>query len=474
MTIDKMTYEWAETGTKTPAPSDEKIQEGFVGGDKAPIEYFNWISNRQDDKINRIIRERIDSFYTDATDPQKMIMTGIWDDDWTENDYVYGGDTSKKYVGIAVYFTADNEPRLLVLDQSVHKIDVFDPRAMTLLDTSGDLTDDLKSSKTYYDNSICTDGTYVYCTFANSTDNTIDVQCWEIDTWDVRSGWAATGTNMTGTSTIYGGSETYSKIIIADDSYIAVVRKGKTVVDSSTELISTFLRTTGAIGTEGAGDSPASADAGVDICSDGTNLYFTTHDSTPDSYVCSATIADVTASCGGANYPLTVAGCYGSAICSAGNKIVSAYVMSGAQVKTDIVLRTHNSTDADLDTILSGDSSNATPLTQDEYCGTIESMCYDGINIWMSCRTSLIESLVKIDAKKIMIRDVGAGEEKSFFDVMSGCFHVADGQTFSAGASDYGNQCVFDGRDVWMLPENSDNDPLSGRAYRVPLALLRN
>ena len=50
--ITQLEYEWAESGTKTPAPSDEKIQTGWVGGDQPTIEYFNWWMNRADAQLN--------------------------------------------------------------------------------------------------------------------------------------------------------------------------------------------------------------------------------------------------------------------------------------------------------------------------------------------------------------------------------------------------------------------------------------
>jgi hypothetical protein len=80
MTIDKLEYLWAESGTTTPAPTDEKIQEGFVGGDRPTIERFNWLHNRAETKLNKIQCERVDSFYEEAADAQRMIMTGLWDE----------------------------------------------------------------------------------------------------------------------------------------------------------------------------------------------------------------------------------------------------------------------------------------------------------------------------------------------------------------------------------------------------------
>lgn len=476
MTIDKLTYEWADTGTKTPAPSDEKIQEGFVGGDKAPIEYFNWLFNRNEKVINDLIRERINSFYESATNPQKMITTGIWDDDWKENDYVYNGVATSKIVDIAVYFTTDNEPRLLALDQATHTINVFNPRTLALLDTSSDLTDDLKASKTYTAQSFCTDGTYVYCAFANATDTTIDVQCWQISDWSVRTGWAATGTNMGSTSTIT--AQRCAKIFIADDDFVCCVRGGKAVVDSSTEIMSMFDRTDGSIDSEGAGDCPATFyPAWQAACSDGTNIIFGANDATPDSRICSATIADLTAGTGGANYPLTMAGyTVYSMICIGNGLCVSSYLTNGGQANTSTVLRTHNASDADLDVIISGDSCHATPITQATYCGTPSAMCYDGINLYIASRGTnaggnSTHNITKIDAQKLMGRDVDAGEERSFFDIITGVYNIADGMTF--GSSSYLYSTVFDGRDVWTIPDSTASADTSGRVYRLPLALFR-
>jgi hypothetical protein len=50
--ITQLEYEWAESGDKTPAPTDEKIQAGWVEKDGGILEYFNWWMNRADAQLN--------------------------------------------------------------------------------------------------------------------------------------------------------------------------------------------------------------------------------------------------------------------------------------------------------------------------------------------------------------------------------------------------------------------------------------
>ena len=77
MTIDKFDNIWANSGT-TDEPSSAKKDQGFVGNDQPAMERFNWLHNMIQDKVRRLIVERMDSFYEEATDPQAMITTGLW------------------------------------------------------------------------------------------------------------------------------------------------------------------------------------------------------------------------------------------------------------------------------------------------------------------------------------------------------------------------------------------------------------
>lgn len=485
MTINKIDYEWASTGTKTPAPSDEKIQTGWVKGERVPMEYFNWVLARLDDKVNRLIREKIDSFYTDAANPAKMLTTGIWDEDWGSSigaqNYFDASDNTKEYIDVKVYFTSDNEPRLLVLDKGADKIDVVDPRTLTLLDTSSDLTDDLQAGKTYYAQSMCTDGTYVYVVYGNSTDSTVDIQCWQISDWSVRSGWAATGYALTGSVTV-STTQRIAKVIIANDTSVAVVMDTLTTVDSTTEILSLVTRAGGGESDTGAGDCPASRTAMPQICSDGTYLYFLADNGSTTGNVCSADLADLTSGCGGSNYPLAVtasSAIYGS-ICACGDKIVSIWG-DLAIGSAETFLRTHSSADADLDQVLAG-TSISTTVVSTTYIDMVEpwaGMCFDGLNVWFSGVVSnhaanpgaYERTLTKVDLARLMNQD--SSVSKTIFELAKGPYYVADDIGLINTDVRWGSEIAFDGRDIWCCPEPSPSKTASGRVYRLPMALMR-
>ena len=106
-------------------------------------------------------------------------------------------------------------------------------------------------------------------------------------------------------------------------------------------------------------------------------------------------------------------------------------------------------------------------------------MCYDGINIYATSHggnagANSTLCITKIDAQKLMGADVDAGEEKSFFDIITGTYYITYDMTFAATSTYYNCECVFDGRDVWMIADWTASADTSGRIYRLPLAVFRN
>ena len=475
MTIDKFDYTWAESGSLGTTPTDEKIQEGWVSGERPKHERFNLLQDRVEKKLNKIQREGLDSFYRDATDPQKMIMTGLWNESWgtmADSDNIISGGATKKYKSFASFFDANNDPRLIIADDTAGKFEVWDPRAMSLLDTSDVWSDDLPSGsgQTWECYSIITDGTYVYAAFTdtNASPDTHQIQAWNISTWDPHSGWAATGTALPGTGSLPAPG---SQIIFASSTKIATANGWNTISSSASAAISIIDITDGSIDASGAGDANAGGtDFAYDLCSDGTNVFFIT-DLGADQWICSCTIADPTTGSGGTNFPLQETTSSAAHVVACGPNLMIA-LFEGHTTQGDNVIRSFNATDADLDIINRGQNSFGTPVGDEDYIFTNPKWaCFDGLNLWilgtLTIGATSSMSLTKIDVAKFPQIDTSI--ERSLNDVTTCSFIVApDTESWSIG------RCVFDGRDIWCLIEDTASATNSGKLFRLPLALYRN
>lgn len=481
MTIEKIDGIWAETGDKESTLTPTKKAAGWVGDDEPEIERFNYLTNRQDVAINDIIVERVNSYYDDATAPQSMISTGLWDESWgitSDTANLIDNGSGKSYFDMCVIFDSDNKPQLMVLDTTATKIEIYDARGGTLLDTSSLLTDDLSVGPTWTARTMCTDGTYVYVTFHESGSNTYCIQAWQISDWSVRTGWAATGTLLTGSG---AGDNKRPIVIIASATKLAVSCSWITIAVSTSTAILILDITDGTIDDDGAGDAPTGTGAITTdgLCSDGTNIFFSVVEAGGDGYVCSATIADPAIGCGGTNYPMLNTNVVNMSLVSAGpNMICSASNIVGAGLATsDIVLKTHSTTDADLDTIIRGQDTMGTPLTGDDYVFEYAAdICFDGVNVWILAHI-LINAIgqmvaIKIDASKLSLIDVT--NSRQIFDVASGVFIIGadEEQAYSTASNNY-QSIIFDGRDIWAIVEMAAGQTNSGKIFRIPLALLR-
>ncbi len=486
MSIFKFDPKWAATGSiESPVPDDNKITEGWVGGEQVEIGRLNWLQDRLEDKINLLIEESVNSFYNDAADPQSMISTGLWDEPWGSGvdslNVIDAGTTSRGYKSMCVYFTALNEPQLLVLNifgANNITVEVWDPRTMTLTDTSGALADDLPSgsSENWIPESMCTDGTSIYCVFTdtNPAPDEYRYQAWDIATWAVKSGWAATGTAGPSTGTTGVGGQKYAKIIMASSTKLAVMNRCQALTASSSAGISIVDITDGTIDASGAGDATTSANnyASAGMCSDGTNVYFVAiNTSTNATQLCTATIADPTAGTGGTGYPLTVSAAQSTSVLVACGPDLIVSVQNGA-ADTDIVLRTHDSGTADLDSITMGQDSQATPVDGDVFImGDPTGICFDGINIWIYSHSVIASTttgvLTKVDVSKLLLRNATTSRQMSSI----GNMFFIDPDT---AATKQDVPVIFDGRDVWVATESASGATNSGKIHRLPLALLRH
>ncbi|NIS15873.1 MAG: hypothetical protein GWN96_06495, partial [candidate division Zixibacteria bacterium] len=340
--------------------------------------------------------------------------------------------------------------------------------------TSDAWTDDLPSG-TFACQSICTDGTSVYAVFidTNASPDEYHIQAWDIETWDVKSGWGSTGTQLT-----LASDAAVHKVIIANSSYLAVINDTQGITVAGSAAIEIIDITDGSLDADGAGDATTGVgdDVKADPCivSDGTNLFFCVYKtSTTNLYLCSATIADPTTGSGGSNYPLNTnqnAHCGG--MTGAGTGAVALLNHVSADAHDDVVLYTFDASDADLAKIERGQNANS--IVCDEYVyEDCNDMVFDGINIWAFV---LIQNptdrmaLLKIDSSKL-IWDEQEGGDKYLDDINPSLFLLPAGHT-ALGSPQMG--LTFDGRDVWSLVEHSASQTLSGKIVRLPLGLIRS
>ena len=463
MTIDKIDNVWANSGDcedfSTTDPAGTKQDTGYVGGDQPEIERFNELFRRQEQRINDIVQERINTFYDGSTNYRKQITTGIWDDSWAHMKDSANTITDI-CADICVYFpsTTEIETRLLTLATD-KKIYVYDTRDLSLLDTSHDLTTDLPSGsgQTWVPQSMCTDGTHIFCTFRDTVTNKNQINSWLIEDWTENTGWTPGGTQLSGTNS-------WTALIIADDDFLAIADESITISAASSAAIVLIDRSDGTIDSSGAGDAPTGLSLTAQkLCSDGTNIYFIADDSGTNTVLCSATITNVQVGCGGSNYPLTIGTGVQYAIVSCGDTIVS--MITGAYNTNTVFVS--DSSDADLDKLIGGQDSQGTPITVDNYfmCYPVNG-CFDGINVWF---ISSIDrggypddrySLIKIDVASLHRYDPIT--VRQLIDV--GVSYSIDVQP-SGGANDT-DRVIFDGRDIWTYT--------FGTIQRLPLALFRS
>lgn len=413
-----------------------------------------------------------------------MISSKMWSTAWgVVGDFnTISGGSTKQYVAMGTIFNSNNEPRLLVVDNTALKVEVWDPRdtsASSPESLSDALSDDLPtgSGQTWEARSMCTYGSDVYITFddTNASPETHQIQAWDLDTWDVKSGWSSTGTALPGTGT------GLAYVAMANATKIVTSNTWVTITAISSAALSVINMSNGTISASGAGDAPTgvSAESMSVPCSDGTNLYFVANASGV-CYFCSSTIADPTSGCGGSNYPFTypdavyvknIASCGGDSIVALTNAV-------GYSSETEGVIYTHNSSDADLDKINCGRNSATTPLDGQYWiwgaaCGAI----FDGMNLWALVNIGNVSggacsALAKIDVAKLTF--VATDYYRQIGDVTNSLFLVPYNEPVSiGGSSSVVMPMAFDGRDVWVVLEMDASQTYSGEIYRLPMAAIR-
>jgi hypothetical protein len=486
MPIDKLDNfaDSASAVVQEPTPTEKGL--GWREAEQVVAGQHNWLQKGQNDTVNKIIQERINTYYDDATDPEGMITTGLWSEDWgsmaSGENYINGG-SAKQYTDIKAYFNTDGEARLLALDMAARKIEIWDPRSdlTSNINISQDLATDMIGGDTYYPVAMCTDGTTVFVVFANDTDNTMEVNAWTISetlgTW--LNPWAAEVT-LNGTFAVTGAPTTrLVDIIIADSTQIATVQGNNPVTAASTVTISVLAKSDGTVNTTGSGDATTGGTwTGIArrFVSDGTNLFFGIRDAT-NAKIASCLISNAQTPTGITGYPVQTAGRNRIVMASGGSNFVSAYNKSSAWALNDVCIRSHllaGTPTAIGDQITIG--QDGTPITSDSYSyNSAADMCFDGLNFWVICDFSASPgsgyTLVKMDASKFLhaLPNLNRQIDTMNFPV----FIVAPDVVFAAAADGF-LRVVFDGRDLWFNVESRTGQTATGRIYRLPVAALRS
>jgi hypothetical protein len=487
MPIEKVDGVWAETGTREPTLTAAKKTTGFVGGDQPEIERFNELIGRTDDKLDEIIEERVNTHYDGSADHQLAISTGIWPDAWAmggEAANIISAGATKEIRDLAVFFTSAGYPRLLLLDNANTKIEVWDPRALSNTDTSDALTDDLPSGggEVWECVSMATDGTSVYCTFkdTNATPDAHRLQAWDISTWNVKTGWAATGTALSGTGNGPLTSDCRdSKVIIADDDYIAVSCGWISVTAAGDAAIQLFDRSDGSAVRDGAGDANTGGthQPCEDLVSDGTNIMFVTSTGTGVS-LNTATIADLTVGTGGTAYPLSLGGASEThaRLCMISSDTFISIASGGTPTASDNAILTHKASDGTMGILVLGQDGQGTPVSGAKILMNTDcySTCFDGVDFWCftnpGIKSTQNTALVKTDAGRLERCDTNF---KRQWTDLAKMYLLANEETSPMYGGNY-LKCVFDGRDIWANGDPRASQTHSGKVYRIPLAALRS
>lgn len=478
MTITKIDPVWASLGD-TSEPSEAKKELGWVPSEQPVASDMNWLIAAAEEKINKIIEERITSHAENSTiDPYYAIATGLWPKNYAEtiNDQMYiSGGNGKGYTDLTTIFVR-GEPRLLALDWVAKKVEMWDPRTLELLDTSPDLTLDMPAG-TWTVVSICGDNDYMYALLYASATQTLRAQAFLTDaSWGVHPDWPSDGIEICTTG---GVVSTYraGKIIVANSDSLAVLAHNITVTATPiASVVSILQKEDGMIVAAGSGDATVGSISIPDIVSDGTNLYFSTYTGAGAFELATCKVLSPTEGSGGTGYANALQ--YGGddfrlGVC--GNVVFSAHVDS-TLVENDILMQTHRASRADLDALWAGESSlSAAPLDGRFFNqGSALALCTDGIHIWVmsslqgqkgACRVT------KYDVAKFHVAADSVATKRQALDLSPKSYILGSEAVTIVNALQC--SCTFDGRDLWCVAQNTHGSVGSGIIYRLPLCVLR-
>lgn len=301
------------------------------------------------------------------------------------------------------------------------------------------------------------EGKYLYGWFYNGTTG-LYIQAFDVSTWSVKSGWAATGVSM-GTQTAGSNPNYLGKMIISIDQTRLCI--GRWIDGQQLAYIS---KSNGSILSTGDGDATLTDYEPRALCTDGKYVYavFIEGDPGATSYLVSASIANIDVGCGGTGWPKNI----GAAS--------DTWPASIACAQDRVACVTENGTYV----TLYGKNGNDYQI---EFNGSLLSfgqLFSDGINIYaegyikLHATASTKQAIFKLSIGGFLSESWGTSiktvsmysDEFKFLkyyiwdDIANyGTFGIVDGMD-------------FDGNDLWKLCDPSSNFP--GKVIRIPNVLI--
>lgn len=376
------------------------------------------------------------------------------------NSFAFGGGAALQ--DIKMVYTAAGDRRIVVANDTGFGLVLVDPMAPTVF-TAINLAGFFPAA-TYSIEAICTDEHYIYVRVMNTGTNAHYINA--IDSSGVlRAGWPATGTAMTGTGGTPLGQAHTSNICVAtmdiNEQYAAKLATLNDWQNATTGLMVSIIdATNGAILASGDGDavgasSPAIAFPQGGLCSDGTNIFFTWHESgaATNGGLASATIANPAVGSG-----------------------LTGFVFEFPVVDSNCVVF-----DGDAlwwltwagDVLIYRLAEQAIDLKNGLGTGGWKFMAFDGLNMWLQEREAVNNSILIHGIPAAEVTAVGTGTQNvaTMERSRAGMVGLAEA-TAGIPFNQLGRMC-FDGDSVWMIMNNVSGGTLSGTVRKLPRAGIR-
>jgi hypothetical protein len=306
---------------------------------------------------------------------------------------------------------------------------------------------------------MCSDGTSVYVAFKDTNANpneTHRVQAYDIDGWSRKTGWPATGTALSGTGTT-GIAFEEGDIQVVSATEIATTSPWVTITGPTDDAITVINMVDGTLPVN-AGAGSATTHRACKLTSDGTNIYYTTGTSAVAKInKCSLANPEAVP----ADYPFVHATTTNDVLCI-GELIITSSNDTGA-----FLIGT--ATEENLVEYQSGDAKVA------RSCG---SLAFDGLNIWTQGSTqtgggNVVQAVFKISPNNATYESTGVPVAAKYplEHAVKETF-VLDMDNYDVNDTEH-NPICYDGRDIYTIGDYRASQPLSGKIYRIPKAILR-
>lgn len=471
---------FGHVNARTERSTDETIDAAWI--------FDNGTSDLEDDQIDFKDSPRFRTLIGGSAAPatsdadlagKNVVTTTGWA--WPfSNQNDANMSSTLELVDVCVGFV-DGARRILALSASNNQIAVIDPTDMHVDSTSGsNLASGLPAPQVSQWNptAMCCDGTYVYVMFegdhATPGSRTHYIQAYALTDWSVRSGWAATGTVLPGaspTTGVYGGSETMTDrcIMVPGQAKVATLNSWVPVANSNSPVVSVIDATDGSVDGYGAGDvsnTGASVYASGGLASDGTNIFFSTYDTTPgNGELATCTVASPSTGSSINDFPKAISSDYCQELIF-DHDCLWALIFGTSTARGAIWF--HDC-----------DSSSGAWLTFQDSSGTdtaaIRWGAFDGLNIWV-----LIQDETSGGGEHVALGRFPVGRVQYENNTSDGLTKLIDGrfkitrksEVNDVSAENFGRIC-FDGDGIVVCCDSRGSQSLSGQVRKLPRAGMR-